>query len=110
MLHEPSNKSLEQAQTCSSRSAALLSDRVRHDKMLELVERIAEFDKEEHSGKLALSQVEPVDREIAATDQGFDDRAASDACACDPGLIKSDSLFAEALQEIVGSLQRNADA
>ena len=43
------------------------SDKARHDKMVELVGRMLEMNKQKHSGKLAPSQVERVDREIAAT-------------------------------------------
>ena len=49
------------------------ADKARHDKMVELVDRILELNKQKHSGKLAPSQVERVDREIAATDAEIDD-------------------------------------
>ena len=45
----------------------------RHDKMVELVDRMLELNNQKHSGKLAPSQVERVDREIAATDAEIDD-------------------------------------
>ncbi len=57
---------------CSLRSAALHTDRAWHDKMVELVDRMLELNKQKHSGKLAPSQVERVDREIAATDAETD--------------------------------------
>jgi hypothetical protein len=41
--------------------------------MVELVDRMLEMNKQKHSGKLAPSQVERVDREIAATDAEIDD-------------------------------------
>ena len=41
--------------------------------MVELVDRMLELNKQKHSGKLAPSQVERVDREIAATDAAIDD-------------------------------------
>ncbi|MFZ0962406.1 MAG: hypothetical protein WAO35_16025 [Terriglobia bacterium] len=40
--------------------------------MVELVDRMLELNKQKHSGKLAPSQVERVDREIAATDAETD--------------------------------------
>ncbi len=49
------------------------ADKARHDKMVELVDRMLELNKQKHSGKLAPSQVERVDREIAATDAEIDD-------------------------------------
>jgi len=48
------------------------ADKARHDKMVELVERMLDLNKQKHSGKLAPSQVERVDREIAATDSEID--------------------------------------
>lgn len=41
--------------------------------MVDLVDRMLELNKQKHSGKLAPSQVERVDREIAATDAEVDD-------------------------------------
>lgn len=49
------------------------SDKARHDKMVELVDRMLELNKQKHSGKLAPSQVERIDREIAATDAEIDE-------------------------------------
>jgi hypothetical protein len=49
------------------------ADKGRHDKMVELVERMLELNKQKHSGKLAPSQVDRVDREIAAADQEIDE-------------------------------------
>jgi hypothetical protein len=48
------------------------ADKARHDKMVELVDRMLELNKQKHSGKLAPSQVERIDREIAATDTEID--------------------------------------
>ena len=48
------------------------ADKARHDKMVELVDRMLELNKQKHSGKLAPSQVERLDREIAATDAEID--------------------------------------
>jgi hypothetical protein len=39
---------------------------------VELVDRMLELNKQKHSGKLAPSQVDRVDREIAATDTEID--------------------------------------
>jgi hypothetical protein len=47
-------------------------DKSRHDKMVELVDRMLELNKQKHSGRLAPSQLERVDREIAATDAEID--------------------------------------
>ena len=44
----------------------------RDDKMMELVDRMLQLNKQKHSGKLAPSQVDRVDREIAATDAETD--------------------------------------
>jgi type I restriction-modification system DNA methylase subunit len=49
------------------------ADKARHDKMVKLVDRMLELNKQKHSGKLAPSQVERVDREIAATDEEIDE-------------------------------------
>ncbi|MGO8731615.1 MAG: TaqI-like C-terminal specificity domain-containing protein, partial [Terriglobia bacterium] len=49
------------------------ADKARHDKMVELVDRMLGLNKQKHSGTLAPSQVERVDREIAATDAEIDD-------------------------------------
>ena len=40
--------------------------------MVKLVDRMLELNKQKHSGKLASSQVERLDREIAATDAEID--------------------------------------
>ena len=48
------------------------TDKARHDKMVKLVDRMLELNKQKHSGKLASSQVERLDREIAATDAEID--------------------------------------
>ena len=49
------------------------ADKARHERMVELVDRMLELSKQRHSGKLAPSQVEQVDREIAATDAEIDE-------------------------------------
>jgi hypothetical protein len=46
--------------------------KARHDKMVELVDRMLELNKQKHSGKLAPSQMDRLDREIAATDAEID--------------------------------------
>jgi hypothetical protein len=43
-----------------------------HDRMVSLVDRMLELNKKKHSGKLAPSQLDRLDREIAATDQEID--------------------------------------
>jgi NOL1/NOP2/fmu family ribosome biogenesis protein len=48
------------------------ADKARHDKMVELVDRMLELNKQKHSGKLAPSRVDRVDREIASTDTEID--------------------------------------
>jgi len=48
------------------------ADKARHDRMVELVERMLELNKQKHSGKLAPSELDRVDREIAATDAEID--------------------------------------
>jgi len=40
--------------------------------MVELVERMLELNKQKHFGKLASTQIERVDREIAPTDREID--------------------------------------
>jgi hypothetical protein len=47
-------------------------DKVRHDKMLALVGRMLELNKGKQSGKLPPSELDRVDREIAATDAEID--------------------------------------
>jgi hypothetical protein len=49
------------------------ADKARHVKMVELVDRMLELNKQKHSGKLAPSQVDRVDREIADADAEIDD-------------------------------------
>ena len=49
------------------------ADKARHDKMVKLVDRMLELNKQKHSGKLAPSQVERLDREIASTDAEIDE-------------------------------------
>jgi hypothetical protein len=48
------------------------TDKARHDKMVKLVDRMLELNKQKHSGKLASSHVERLDREIVATDAEID--------------------------------------
>lgn len=48
-------------------------DKARHGKMVEPVDRILDLNGQKHAGKLAPSQVDRVDREIAATDAEIDD-------------------------------------
>jgi hypothetical protein len=48
------------------------ADKARHDKMVALVERMLELNKRKHSGKLAPSELDPIEREIAATDAEID--------------------------------------
>jgi hypothetical protein len=43
-----------------------------HDRMVSLVDRMLELNKSKHSGKLAPSQLDRLEREIAATDQEID--------------------------------------
>jgi hypothetical protein len=47
-------------------------DKSRHDKMVKLVERMLELNKQFHFGKLAPSQLDRVEREITATDREID--------------------------------------
>ena len=49
------------------------ADKARRDKMVELVDRMLELSKQKHSGRLAPSQVDRVDRELAATDAEIED-------------------------------------
>jgi type I restriction-modification system DNA methylase subunit len=48
------------------------ADNDRHDKMMALVERMLESNKKRHPGKLAPSELDHVEREIAATDAEID--------------------------------------
>jgi hypothetical protein len=48
------------------------ADKARHDRMVALVERMLELNKRKHSGKLAPSELERLEREIAATDAEID--------------------------------------
>ena len=49
-----------------------LDEMAQHDRMVTLVERMIELNKRKHSGKLAPSQIDRMDREIAATDEEID--------------------------------------
>jgi hypothetical protein len=49
------------------------ADKARHDRMVGLVERMLELNKKKHSGKLAPSQLDRLEREIAATDAEIDE-------------------------------------
>ena len=44
-----------------------------HNKMVALVERMLDLNKRKHSGKLAPSQLDRLEREIAATDTEIDE-------------------------------------
>lgn len=46
--------------------------KARRDEMLPLVEQMVELSKKKHSGKLAPSELDRVEREIAATDAEID--------------------------------------
>ena len=48
-------------------------EKAQHDKMVALVERMLELNKGKHSGKLAPSEVDRMEREIAATNAEIDD-------------------------------------
>jgi hypothetical protein len=48
-------------------------DRARHDKMVALVDRMLELNKKKHSGKLAPSELDRLEREIASTDHDIDE-------------------------------------
>jgi hypothetical protein len=48
-------------------------DLARHDRMVALVKRMLELNKQKHSGKLAPSDLEGLEREIAATDAEIDE-------------------------------------
>ena len=49
------------------------SAKSRHERIMKLVERILELNKKKHSGKLAPSQLDRLEREIAATDEEIDE-------------------------------------
>ena len=49
------------------------ADKARHDEIVELVHRMLQLNKQKHSGKLAPSQVDRIDREIAAKDEEIDE-------------------------------------
>jgi hypothetical protein len=49
------------------------ADKARHDKMVGLVDRMLEMNKKKHSGKLAPSELDRLEREIASTDQEIDE-------------------------------------
>jgi type I restriction-modification system DNA methylase subunit len=49
------------------------ADKARHDKMVALVDRMLELNKRKHSGKLAPSELDRLEREIATTDQEIDE-------------------------------------
>jgi type I restriction-modification system DNA methylase subunit len=49
------------------------ADKARHDKMVALVDRMLQMNKKKHSGKLAPSELDRLEREIASTDQEIDD-------------------------------------
>ncbi len=47
-------------------------DKARHDRMVALVERMLELNKKKHSGKLAPSELDSLEREITSTDAEID--------------------------------------
>ena len=49
------------------------ADKARHDKMVALVDRMLEMNKRKHSGKLAPSELDRLEREIASTDAEIDE-------------------------------------
>ena len=49
------------------------TDKARHDRLVGLVERMLELNKKKHSGKLAPSQLDRVERDIASTDAEIDE-------------------------------------
>jgi hypothetical protein len=49
------------------------ADKARHEKMVALVDRMLELNKKKHSGKLAPSELDRLEREIASTDAQIDD-------------------------------------
>jgi type I restriction-modification system DNA methylase subunit len=49
------------------------ADKARHDKMVALVDRMLGTNKKKHSGKLAPSELDRLEREIASTDHEIDD-------------------------------------
>jgi type I restriction-modification system DNA methylase subunit len=49
------------------------ADKARHDKMVALVDRMLEMNKKKHSGKLAPSELERLEREITSTDREIDE-------------------------------------
>jgi hypothetical protein len=48
------------------------ADKARHGKMVTLVDRMLDLNKKKHSGKLAPSELERLEREIASTDRQID--------------------------------------
>jgi hypothetical protein len=49
------------------------ADKPRHDKMVALVDRMLQMNKRKHSGKLAPSEPDRLEREIAAADREIDE-------------------------------------
>jgi hypothetical protein len=49
------------------------AEKARHDKMVALVDRMLEMNKKKHSGKLAPSELDRLEREIASTDHEIDE-------------------------------------
>jgi hypothetical protein len=49
------------------------ADKARHDEMVALVERMLDLNKKKHSGKLAPSELDRIEREIASTDTKIDE-------------------------------------
>jgi hypothetical protein len=48
-------------------------EKARRDKMVALVDRMLELNQKKHSGKLAPSELDRLEREIASTDREIDD-------------------------------------
>jgi hypothetical protein len=49
------------------------ADKARHDKLVALVDRMLELNKKKHSGKLAPSELDRLEREVASTDREIDE-------------------------------------
>jgi hypothetical protein len=54
-------------------SSDAASDKARRDKMVTLVETMLDLNKRKHSGRLPPSELDRIEREIAATDAGIDE-------------------------------------
>ncbi|MBZ5671592.1 MAG: hypothetical protein LAO04_17925 [Acidobacteriia bacterium] len=49
------------------------ADKAWHDRLVALVDRMLELNKKKHSGKLAPSEIDRLEREIASTDREIDE-------------------------------------